>query len=125
MLVGLTTLGLAVLLSSHLMLPLQFETSKLASLPEQIVGFVTVGIGFEFTVTVEVTDAKHEPNVQVAIYDLVTVGVTVRWLPVAPSPHVTVPVQLVTVNVADSPSQIDGLLTDGFGEGDTVTTPDA
>ena len=52
---------------------------------------------------------------------MVAVGLTVLVTPVVPSFQVTVPAQLDTVNVAELPAQMVGLLTLGVGLGVTVT----
>ena len=52
---------------------------------------------------------------------MVAVGLTVLVNPVVPSFQLTVPAQLETVNVAELPVQIVGLLTLGVGCGVTVT----
>ncbi|GAB3982345.1 hypothetical protein GCM10028806_53820 [Spirosoma terrae] len=52
---------------------------------------------------------------------MVVVGLTVLVNPVEPSFQTTVPEQLETVNTADCPAQMLGLLTVGAGAGVTVT----
>ena len=109
--------------------PEQFATVKVAELPAHIVGLLTVGVGFGVTVTVlvavPVPEQLPELTVQVAVYDVVEVGLTVLVNPVVPSFQVTVPEQLFTVKVADCPTQIAGLFTLGVGVAtlETVTVP--
>lgn len=77
------------------------------SLAQVITGGVT-----EITTIVLATDGPltQSPILQVAVYEVVTAGLTVIEVPVAPVDHVTVPVQPVAVNVALSPTQMESEL---------------
>ena len=101
--------------SFHVTLPPQFETLNVAPLPEQIVALFTLGVGFELTVTVPVAVPKQVPTEQVAVYEVVILGYTVRVTPLVPSFHVTLPPQFETLNVAPLPEQIVALFTLGEG----------
>ena len=117
--------------SFQVTVPAQFETVKVAELLAQIVGLLTLGVGLGVTVTVP--EAVPVPvqfplvTVQVAVYEVVAVGLTVLVNPVVPSFQVTEPAQLDTVKVAELPEQMDGLFTLGVGLDAvvTVTVPDA
>ena len=78
-------------------------------------------MGNELTLTVLVAVPEHVPIVQVAVYEVVTLGLTVLLKPVVPSFHETLPEQFVTVSVALLPEQIVGLLTLGARLELTVT----
>ena len=82
-----------------------------------MVGLLTLGagVGIDVTVTVLVAIPVQVPTVQIAIYDDVVAGLTVREVPLIPSFHVTVPGQFDTTRVVKPPLQILGLLTAGVG----------
>ena len=109
--------------SFHVTLPPQFDTLNVAPLPEQIVGLLTLGERLELTVTVLVTVPEQVPTEQVAVYEVVILGYTVRVAPLVPSFHVTLPPQFDTLNVAPLPEQIVALFTLGKGFEVTLTVP--
>ena len=80
-----------------------------------------VGLGVTVTVAIAVPVPTHGavPTVQVAVYEVVVVGLPVLAKPVVPSFQLTAPAQFDTVKVADCPAQIVGLLTVGV-DGDFV-----
>ncbi len=119
--VGLTVLVNPVVPSFHVTELEQLLTVKVAELPEHIVGLFTVGVGFGVTVTVLVAVPVQVPTLQVAVYVVVEIGLTVLVNPVVPSFQVTEPEQFETVKVALLPEHIVGLLTVGVGFGITVT----
>jgi hypothetical protein len=82
---------------------------------------VIVGLAKSVTVMSFLFDTglTQVPIVQVAVYEVETVGVTVILFPVkAPGDHVTVPSQPVAVNSIDEPAQmveVPALTTGGAG----------
>jgi hypothetical protein len=84
---------------------------KTTDSPTQIVALlalITGGVPTFVTLTVAGDEAGllHAPTVQVAVYEVVTVGLTVIEAPVWPFDHVTVPVQPDAVNTVDCPTHI-------------------
>ena len=67
--VGLTFLVSPVVPSFHVTVPAQFETVKVAELPEHMVGLLTLGVGLDAVVTVIVPEAVsvQVPTLQVAL----------------------------------------------------------
>ena len=55
--VGLTVLVSPVVPSFHVTVPAQLDTVKVAELPEQMVGLLTLGVGLDAVVTVIVPEA--------------------------------------------------------------------
>ena len=82
-----------------------------------------VGLDVTVTVAVAVPMPLQLPllTVQVAVYVVVEEGLTVFVAPVVPSFQLILPVQLETVNIAELPAQILGLLTLGVGVVAVVT----
>ena len=67
--VGLTFLVSPVVPSFHVTVPAQLDTVKVAELPEQMVGLLTLGVGLDAVVTVIVLEAVpvQVPTLQVAL----------------------------------------------------------
>ena len=67
--VGLTVLVSPVVPSFHVTVPAQLDTVKVAELPEQMVGLLTLGVGLDAVVTVIVLEAVpvQVPTLQVAL----------------------------------------------------------
>ncbi|GAB3985326.1 hypothetical protein GCM10028807_00330 [Spirosoma daeguense] len=76
-----------------------------------MLGLLTAGAGAGLVVTLVEAEPLQSPIVQVAVYVVVIVGVTVRVRPVAPSLQATVPpVQPDTDKAELPPGQMDGLV---------------
>ena len=120
---GVIVLGEPVTPSDHVTVPLHPFEVKVIDCPAQMVSLSAVMVGFAKSVTVMSflfdTGLIQVPIVQVAVYEVETVGDTVILLPVnAPGDHVTVPSQPVAVNSTDEPAQmvdVPALTTGGAG----------
>jgi hypothetical protein len=109
--VGVIVLGEPVTPSDHVTVPLHPLEVKVIDVPAQTVNLSAVMVGLAKSVTVISflfdTGLTQVPIVQVAVYEVETVGVTVILFPVnPPGDHVTVPLQPVAVNSTDEPEQI-------------------
>jgi len=125
--VGVIVLGEPVTPSDHITVPLHpFEVNTI-DVPTQTVNLSAVIVGFAKSVTVISflfdTGLTQVPIVQVAVYEVETIGLTVILFPVIPLDHVTVPLHPVAVSSTDEPEQIVEVpeLTTGGAGFSTVT----
>ena len=119
---GVIVLGEPVTPSDHVTVPLQPLEVNTIDIPAQMANLSAVIVGFAKSVTVMSflldTGLTQVPIVQVAVYEVETVGDTVILLPIAPLDHVTIPLQPVAVSSTDEPAQIvdvPALTTGGAG----------
>ena len=121
--VGVIVLGEPVIPSDHITVPLHPLEVNTIDIPVQMVNLSAVMVGLAKSVTVMSflfdTGLTQVPIVQVAVYEVETVGFTVILFPVkAPGDHVTIPSHPVAVNSTDEPAQmvdVPALTTGGAG----------
>lgn len=119
---GVIVLGEPVTPSDHVTVPLHPLEVNTIDVPAQMSNLSAVIVGFAKSPTVISclfdTALTQVPIVQVAVYEVETIGFTVILFPVAPLDHVTVPLHPVAVNSTDEPAQMveaPALTTGGAG----------